>query len=503
VNCKVLVDAAYLPRWKQQAIELLRARHRVELCRTGEAGPRNALRAAARFLGGRSLRRAPFPSATAAAAPDVVIDLRDRAMQPAETPARYGYWFFCEGDGSALSELPGAAEIASGSPTFTIELRNRERGGRFSVLRRGRFKSLYAYSRSMDLALRECTRWPAICLDVVAATGKPDGAPAVAPRAAQPVPFLRLGLQLLRAFLTQTYTYLFVDARWQVGLVRGSPASFLSKEYRPNVEWLAHEACEFLADPFVVHLNGRPFIMGEALDASTRTGFISGLSVRDDGSVASARTIMRAPTHLSYPYVFQADGQWYLVPESAAESRITLYRALEFPYAWEPAATLVEGVAACDGTILQHGGAWWLLFTDRSRDANLNLFAYYADDLLGPWNPHTANPVKTDIRSARPAGKPFIWNGDLYRPGQDCAESYGSSISFNRITRLTPHEYREEEVAVFGRGDVPGLDGSHTISYSNGIVAIDSKTNVIAGPRLIGRRLGSIAARMIRATCAS
>jgi hypothetical protein len=495
VTCAILVDRRALPAWKRECIEILRGRYNVRVVRLGESAAPFAARIFRWALGGKMLREGALrtePDFGNGA--DLVVDLRAKCAPAPRTRARFGHWFFCDGNGRRLGELPGAAEISNGSATFTIELRSCDGHGAVSVLRRGRFKSLYAYARSMDVALRECKRWPAICLAVADAQGEPTASPAPPPGEKRRIAYAGLLIHLARAFVYQCYNYLFVDARWKVGIVRDTPASFLSKSYRPSIEWLS-AGRDFFADPFVVQLNGRPFIMGEALDVATQTGFIRGVTIGDDGGVATERTIMRSATHLSYPYVFQSDGQWYLVPESAAESRVSLYRAVEFPYAWERVATLIEGVAACDSTIIRHDGLWWLFCTDRSRDANLNLFAYYAKDLFGPWLPHTANPVKTDIRSSRPAGTPFSSNGNLYRPAQDCGESYGASISFNRIKRLTEHEYAEEEVSVF--------DHSHTISSSNGIVAIDSKSTVIAAPRLIGRRIGALAGRMLRMTHAS
>ena len=40
--------------------------------------------------------------------------------------------------------------------------------------------------------------------------------------------------------------------------------------------------------------------------------------------------------------------------------------------------------------------------------------------------------VKTDVRSARPAGTPFVYQGELYRPAQDCSRTYGGSIVIHR-----------------------------------------------------------------------
>jgi hypothetical protein len=52
----------------------------------------------------------------------------------------------------------------------------------------------------------------------------------------------------------------------------------------------------------------------------------------------------------------------------------------------------------------------------------------HADTITGPWIPHARWPVKIDIRGARPAGMMFNLDGRLFRPAQDCAETYGAGI---------------------------------------------------------------------------
>jgi len=67
-----------------------------------------------------------------------------------------------------------------------------------------------------------------------------------------------------------------------------------------------------------------------------------------------------------------------------------------------------------------------LFFTDADDGPLTKLRVWFADDLLGSWCPHPGNPVKPDIRSARPAGTPFVHDGALYRPAQDCSRTYGA-----------------------------------------------------------------------------
>ena len=80
-----------------------------------------------------------------------------------------------------------------------------------------------------------------------------------------------------------------------------------------------------------------------------------------------------------------------------------------------------------DATLFRHGELWWLAGASDPGGAHLgaDLHLWHATDILGPWTPHAANPVKTDVGSARPAGRPFVSEGVLYRPAQDSSQTYG------------------------------------------------------------------------------
>ena len=101
------------------------------------------------------------------------------------------------------------------------------------------------------------------------------------------------------------------------------------------------------------------------------------------------------------------------------------------------------------------------------------------------FSPHAANPVKLDVRSARPAGTPFVHNGHLYRPAQDCSGSYGGKTVINRVIRLTPTEFEEEQVAVIKPyKNSPYPDGIHTISVAGNMTIIDGAKKVFVGKSL-------------------
>src|SRR6202022_4835217 len=119
------------------------------------------------------------------------------------------------------------------------------------------------------------------------------------------------------------------------------------------------------------------------------------------------------------------------------------YRCVSFPDRWVRESALFSAFDGVDTTLFPHAGRWWAFCTRYSRGSTLALNAFFADSPRGPWSPHALNPIVVDVSSARPAGQPFTVDGTLYRPGQDCSESYGGGLAIARIDELTPAAYRE------------------------------------------------------------
>jgi hypothetical protein len=154
-----------------------------------------------------------------------------------------------------------------------------------------------------------------------------------------------------------------------------------------------------------------------------------------------------------------------------------MYRAVDFPERWEPAAILVDGIAAADSTVLELDGRWWM-FANVAEDGSSKcdqLWLFHADSIAGPWRPHVRNPVKIDVRSTRPAGSLFRRGGRLIRPSQDCSTSYGGALTLSEVTRLTRDDYAEIEVEKLLPGWLPSNLGFHTLSSSARLEVIDGK----------------------------
>jgi hypothetical protein len=177
---------------------------------------------------------------------------------------------------------------------------------------------------------------------------------------------------------------------------------------------------------------------------------------------------------MSYPFLLEYEDAVYCIPETYQAREISLFRAGPTLRDWSKVATLVKDFPAVDSTIFRHEGRWWLFCTSQDAGPNSTLFAWHADELTGPWTPHRANPLKTDIRSGRPAGTPFVHDGRLYRPAQDCSTGYGAAVVFNRVLTLTPEDFSEEVAAVLKPDPYgPYPSGLHTVCVLKEHTVID------------------------------
>ncbi|MEP7041492.1 MAG: hypothetical protein ABI843_00430 [Dokdonella sp.] len=233
----------------------------------------------------------------------------------------------------------------------------------------------------------------------------------------------------------------------------------------------------FHADPCVISRDDRDFLFYEDFDYATELGSIACVELTEQGPVGAARLVLQTGSHLSYPHVFEVDRTMYMVPESGAARRVSLYRASEFPWRWEPVADLLEGHNAVDATLWQHQGHWYL-FTAIAESGGVihdELFLFHSNSLLGPWLPHPCNPVVSDVGRARPAGALFLRDGRLIRPAQDCAVNYGRAVVFNEVIELSPQRYRERALGRLDAAWYPGLHGCHTYNASGRIEVVDGK----------------------------
>lgn len=400
--------------------------------------------------------------------------------------ARYGVWSFQHsGEGPYRGASPCFWPIYDGDPiTVAILQRVTDRRTGGIVLRSGHFRTaLHSLRQNIDDVYFGAARWPAnVCQDIrLGHTAYLERPPSPTEVPASPiasnVQMMRLLIRQTRHAVRRAQRALTRHEEWCIGIVEAPISTFLDARTEKRVRWLRPPGDgRFIADPFGAHLDGAVHILYEDFRYSTSKGLIATMEATATGPPRIPRVAIELGVPASYPYIVEDRGEIYCVPETNEAREVSLYRAVDFPTRWEKAATILTGVAALDGTVFRHEGRWWLTHTDRDAGQYVHLFVWHATNLDGPWEPHALNPVKADVRSSRPAGTPFVHEGTLYRPAQDCSRRYGGRIVINRVLRLTPTEFAEEPAAIVEPfPDSPFPEGIHTISRVGDVTLIDSK----------------------------
>ncbi|MDZ8050460.1 MAG: hypothetical protein RMX68_010080 [Aulosira sp. ZfuVER01] len=239
-------------------------------------------------------------------------------------------------------------------------------------------------------------------------------------------------------------------SEWAIAIYTGeSPLRLSSPKNINNPILTAQDVtdvpADFVADPFMVYDNGNWYMFFEVLNLRNNLGEI-GLAISKDGlDWTYKKIVLQEPFHLSYPYVFKWQDDYYMIPETFQASSVRLYKATSFPTQWSFVATLLDKNDFVDPSIFQHNDMWWL-FTATSADRNI-LRLYYSQEITGPWIEHPKSPViKGNKTIARPAGRVVIFDDQIIRYTQDCERVYGKQVRAFKITELTTTHYEEKEV---------------------------------------------------------
>src|SRR6185437_8834352 len=473
------VDRGALRRWHLDLAERLARRPGAEVgIRLAEGGGRFKS-AAALFqietllfgLGrggpGASIGEKALGRFAAAGEPYLVIDL---AREPTTAGARV---WRVECDGAGLEPGLLAAAISRRAPTVRVL----GPSGPLAVARPGADR-LGLIAATFEEWLERTTTLIEAALDGAAVAVPPpipdDAAVGFDPAALASRRWAaRAGQTFKQAAVRGVYSTLCHAPHWRVGWLRRRDD--LAAGLGDGWTDLPDDGRRFYADPFPIVWRGRTFLFVEEFEHRLGKGIISVAEFGPEGPLGAPAPALELPGHLSYPNVFERDGEMWMIPESCASGTVDLYRARAFPFSWSLEATLVADVVASDATLVEWGGRWWMFATVRDGGGAHSdaLWLWSAADFRGPWTAHPRNPVLIDIASARPAGRMFVSGGALYRPVQDCRAGYGAALGLARVDRLDDSGFAQTIETIIRPG--AGWPGRrlHTYNAAGGLEFID------------------------------
>jgi hypothetical protein len=259
----------------------------------------------------------------------------------------------------------------------------------------------------------------------------------------------------------------FAKSRWVIGYSEQKGLDISLHRFK----YLIPPKDMFWADPFVITHNTKTFLFFEESPLIGK-GHIAMLEYHNK-SFDHHKIVLNEKFHLSYPFVFEHDGDLLMIPETKSISEIRLYKFNNSTFEYQ--RTLIHNIDAVDATLYFYSGKYWLFCAVASHPRSManELHIYYADNLVDEFVAHKMNPVKIDVVSSRPAGNIISMNGKLIRPAQDGSKTYGYAIHFMHIIRLSETEYEEEVLDHITPTWRKDLTAVHTFNQNEKITVID------------------------------
>jgi len=404
----------------------------------------------------------------------VIVNLSEAPLQNASAPVlepRY--------DGSIDSDRLFRTLLNRKNPYLSMHLANKKEPRVASYLaiqdRRVLSRGLqFSFARLQELVERAVT-------SVLQGVDLPI--PPMPANATEPLPtpiFAFIVLFLVDKLITRFIRRFQIAEHWSVAILSSDqweiPYGVPLTRFVPVLD----DRQRFYADPFPFANNCKEWLFVEEFDLRTEKGIISCIPISGTENLTTPEPVLARPYHLSHPFVFRRGDDTYLIPETGGHRTVELYRARSFPFDWVLHRILMKDVELYDATLLRHAEKWWLfgsIVHDRGSHHD-ELAIFYAEQLEGPWKPHRLNPVKSDCRSARPAGQIVVRGKRLLRPAQDCENSYGAALVWLEIEELTTDSFKEIEIARWSGSAALNAEGIHTFNCDQKIGAIDIKRRI-------------------------
>lgn len=402
--------------------------------------------------------------------------------------AKYGIWSYHHDDDRKYRGVPtGFWEIMFNDPVNgTILQRLTDKIDSGVILHKAYFGTInHSWQANLDNLLSGSTEWPLqVCrkiengdMEFLYQTNSSDKAIYKLPGNLKMLRFL---FKVSVNKLIFHFRDLFLTEKWNIGILNVSAESLIKPGLFniPEPKWLTIQNRKqiYHADSFGLLINGQYHVLCEEYDYKIAKGVLVSLVIdTKSGAILKKTKALETDHHLAYPYFFEFDNQAWCIPESSGSGNLSLYRYNPETGKLVIEQILIHNIHAVDPTLVFHEGFWWLFFTDKI-STNERLHIWYSQSLKGTFAPHANNPVKTNICSSRPAGNPFVLNGSLFRPSQDCSLRSGRRITINKVVKLSVSQFVEEEYTVLSpaQGSEYG-EGMHTFCVTGESIIVDGK----------------------------
>lgn len=236
----------------------------------------------------------------------------------------------------------------------------------------------------------------------------------------------------------------------------------------------------YFADPFVVDFKEKNYIFVEDYSYKDKKGSISVIEIDKNDNQKIFEKIIEEPFHMSFPFVFQYNGIFYMVPETFESNSLKLYKCLNFPDKWVFCYDLISNIKCVDNIIFKKNKIYYLINTGSYQDdftSQLNIY-YSKSPISNKWKKHKLNPVYFSSERGRNGGFISQYN-NLIRVAQNNGinylgdNQYGQEMSLNNIKDISPDSFKEEFIKKIKPTFKENILGTHHMSGIENFTVFD------------------------------
>lgn len=163
----------------------------------------------------------------------------------------------------------------------------------------------------------------------------------------------------------------------------------------------------------------------------------------------SFKEILSEDFHLSYPNVFEYDGNIYMLPETFESNQLRLYKCVSFPDKWVLDWVMLEGVSLVDTTLYFDNGR---VFAE-SHDIKINKNRFFEIDFKQKLIKEMTDITKPFV-DRRPGGQFVEFNDGTYHVLQNCDKCYGEYLHIAKVNSFDGDGLDEQEIDIVKVSDV-------------------------------------------------
>lgn len=160
----------------------------------------------------------------------------------------------------------------------------------------------------------------------------------------------------------------------------------------------------WFADPLLYRRGGHRYLFAEAMDLTTGKGRIEVCELQDDGKTGDWQVALEEDFHLSFPTVFDWNGETWMIPETGSDHSLRLYRCRTFPTQWELVQRFAVDAELCDAILVDRTPAALTLLCSETKPDN-QLYVRWRRFTLRHAVPAAAPLPGTE--APEPAAEPF------------------------------------------------------------------------------------------------